>query len=71
MLVALGAIDPGSNPGRPTIYSILFKVEATLSSCSPEIGDELKILINVNGGATSFYMIKVRTLDIGSVLMFN
>ena len=48
-----------------------FKVEATLSSCSPQIGDELDILIHVNGGATSFYMIKVRTLDIGADLMFN
>jgi len=48
-----------------------FKVEATLSSCSPQVGDELDILIHVNGGATSFYMIKVRTLDIGADLMFN
>ncbi len=50
---------------------MIFRAEATLSSCSLEIDDSVNMMIHVDGGATSFYLIKVRNLNIGSDLMFN
>ena len=50
---------------------MIFRAEATLSSCSLDVDDSVNLMVHVDGGATSFYMIRVRTLNIGSDLMFN
>ena len=50
---------------------MIFRAEATLSSCSLDVDDSVNLMVHVDGGATSFYLIKVRTLNIGSDLMFN
>ena len=57
--------------GEELDVGMLFKVEATLSQCSPVIGDKISLVIHVDGGASSYYSLTVRTLDKGSDLMFN
>jgi len=57
--------------GEELDVGMVFKVEATLAQCSPVIGDKITLEIHVDGGASSYYYITVRTLDKGSDLMFN
>ena len=50
---------------------INFKVEATLRNCSPEVGDQIEVYIHVLEGASTYYLLDVRSLDRGNDLMFN
>jgi hypothetical protein len=50
---------------------MMFKVEATLRNCSPQIGDQIEMYIHVNGGASTYYLLNIRSLDRGNDLMFN
>ena len=49
----------------------MFKVEATLAKCSPLIGDQIEMYIHVHQGASSYYLLNIRSLDRGNDLMFN
>lgn len=49
----------------------MFKVEATLGQCSPQIGDQIEMYIHVHQGASTYYLLNIRSLDRGNDLMFN
>ena len=49
----------------------MFKVEATRAKCSPLIGDQIEMYIHVHQGASSYYLLNIRSLDRGNDLMFN
>ena len=49
MLVALGAIDPGSNPGRPTIFHLLPVPQNTLLSQEGQ-DNRAHVLSQLEGG---------------------
>ena len=50
---------------------MLFKVEATLRNCSPQVGDRIDMYIHVDGGASTFYLLNIKSLNRGNDLMFN
>ncbi len=50
---------------------MMFKVEATLRNCSPQIGDQIDMYVHVNAGASTYYLLNIRSLDRGNDLMFN
>ncbi len=50
---------------------MIFKVEATLRNCSPQIGDQIEMYVHVDGGASTYYLLNIRSLDRGNDLMFN
>lgn len=50
---------------------MMFKVEATLRNCSPQIGDQIEVFFHIHEGASTYYLLNVRSLDRGYDLMFN
>jgi len=48
-----------------------FKVEATFKTCSPQIGDNIPLMIHVEDGATSYYTLPIRDLSLGTDIFFN
>mgnify|MGYP001269648346 CR=1 FL=1 len=57
--------------GEEIAVGSVFKARASLGQCSPELDDKLTLEIHVDGGASSYYYITVRSLDSGSDLMFH
>lgn len=49
----------------------MFKVEATLGKCSPQVGDQIEMYVHVHQGASTYYLLNIRSLDRGNDLMFN
>jgi hypothetical protein len=50
---------------------MMFKVETSFKSCSPEDGDNIPFTIHVNGGATTYNTLPIRSIDIGTNILFS
>lgn len=48
-----------------------FKVEATLKNCSPQVGDNIPLMVHVLDGATSYYTLPIRDLSLGTDILFT
>ena len=48
-----------------------FKVEATFKNCSPEVGDNIPLMVHIHNGATSYYTLPIRDLSLGTDILFR